>query len=235
MQLSRRDALAAVGVAAGVGGAGVAADRATDGAVRAAVMGEKERESLPAETRRTLRAAAEVVYPSAAENVDEFVESYARGRLAADPDRRPGIVDAAAALADAGETFHDARFADLDPERRDATLRSLGVDTAEPDADGTLAERVRYYVVNDLLYAFYASPAGGEFVGTPNPIGYPGGYRTTLSPDNERADPDETSDPTAETRSATDSMGENDAAITSDDRASDDPTQPAWLDGGRDG
>jgi hypothetical protein len=53
----------------------------------------------------------------------------------------------------------------------------MGADTADPDPDpdGTDAGRVRYYVVNELLYALYASPTGGELVGIENPRGYPGG------------------------------------------------------------
>jgi hypothetical protein len=34
---------------------------------------------------------------------------------------------------------------------------------------------VRYYVVDELLYAFYASPVGGGMAGIENPPGYPGG------------------------------------------------------------
>ncbi|MEA5408870.1 hypothetical protein VB773_15715 [Haloarculaceae archaeon H-GB2-1] len=47
--------------------------------------------------------------------------------------------------------------------------------TAEPNPDGTTAERVRYYLVNEPLYALYASPTGGTLVGIENPQGHPGG------------------------------------------------------------
>lgn len=196
MRLTRRDALAAVGVTAGVSAAAVGADRATDGTLREAVFGESEQEGLPEETRETLRATAAVVYPSEATGIEEFVAGYTAGRLASDPDRRPGLIDAARELFEAGETFHGEPFPALGTDRRDETLRSLGVDTAEPAAEGTIPERIRYYVVNDLLYAFYASPTGGELVGTPNPIGYPGGYRTALSGEHRRAEPADTRDPT---------------------------------------
>ena len=78
--------------------------------------------------------------------------------------------DALAALS-----WEDARFAALGADRRDTVLRQLGVHTADEDPDGTRAERIRYYVVNELLYALYASPTGGELVGIENPQGYPGG------------------------------------------------------------
>jgi hypothetical protein len=51
----------------------------------------------------------------------------------------------------------------------------MGVHTADEDPDGTTAERIRFYVVNELLFALYASPAGGRLVGIENPQGHPGG------------------------------------------------------------
>jgi hypothetical protein len=51
----------------------------------------------------------------------------------------------------------------------------MGVHTADPDSEGTDPERVRFHVVNELLYALYTSPTGGELVGIENPQGYPGG------------------------------------------------------------
>lgn len=191
MRLTRRDALAALGAAAGVG---VGVDVATDGAVREAVVGEES--GIDETTTETLVATATVVYPTAVTGVESFVARYTDGRLAAAPERRSAIRAAARELREAGEQFHGAKFAALSLERREETLRSLGVDTAEPVASGTLPERIRYYVVNDLLYALYASPTGGQLVGTPNPIGYPGGYQTALSDDNRRADPPEVRDPT---------------------------------------
>ena len=63
-------------------------------------------------------------------------------------------------------------------ETRDRLLRGIGVETADPVPDGTLTERVRFYLVNDLLFAFYASPTGGRLVGIENPIGHPGGIES---------------------------------------------------------
>jgi hypothetical protein len=42
--------------------------------------------------------------------------------------------------------------------------------------DGTAIERVNYHLVDELLFAFYASPRGGEMVGNTNPRGWPGGF-----------------------------------------------------------
>ncbi|MEZ3114867.1 gluconate 2-dehydrogenase subunit 3 family protein [Halobaculum sp. MBLA0147] len=206
MRLTRRDAAAAVAAAGAVVGGGLAVD-AADGdpveSVLSALDGDDggtgdETTGLDEEAVATLVAVGEVVYPSRAENVAEFVRTYTEGRLLADPERRERVATAVAELDEVARDWEDAPLVDLAPEVRDELLRELAVDTTEPDPEGTLPERVRYYVVNDLLYAFYASPTGGELVGTPNPIGYPGGYRTALSPDEVRADPEETRDPTAD-------------------------------------
>jgi len=55
----------------------------------------------------------------------------------------------------------------------------MTVDTAGPDPDGVAGERIRYYLVNELLYAFYASPTGAGLVGLENPRPIPAGRRRT--------------------------------------------------------
>jgi len=42
--------------------------------------------------------------------------------------------------------------------------------------DGTVPARIRYHLVNGLLYALFTSPVGTRLFGIRNPIGYPGGY-----------------------------------------------------------
>ena len=80
----------------------------------------------------------------------------------------------AVVVLDAGPRF-DRRVVDLPPADRDALLDQMSVDVADPDPDGVDRERVRYYVVNELLFALYATPTGGKLVGIENPQGYPGG------------------------------------------------------------
>jgi len=46
--------------------------------------------------------------------------------------------------------------------------------------------RVRYYLVNDLLFALYSSPTGGKLVGIENPQGHPGGTGSYQQPPNDR-------------------------------------------------
>jgi hypothetical protein len=160
MDLSRRDALAALAAAgvAGVAGAAALDDPAPPGD--------------DGDDRPALVAVAETVYPTAATGVDDFVETYVDGLPA---DRREDVLAAVADLDATARDWFDAPLADLDRPTRDRLLRDLGVDVADPDPDGYLSERLRFHVVNELLYAFYASPVGGRLVGIENPIAYPGG------------------------------------------------------------
>ena len=165
MQLSRRDAITALGaVGAGAGAAAYAARESDD---------PPSGESGP--DVETLTAVAEVVYPDEVTGLGSFIEAYARRRAAGDDEHARGVRAAVVELNDRAEAWYDAPFAELPVEDRDSLLREVGADTAEEVPDGTTAERVRYYVVNDLLLALYASPTGGELVGIENPQGHPGG------------------------------------------------------------
>lgn len=127
------------------------------------------------ETLEVLVATAEVVYPNDVEGVREFVETYALGRIRERPEYRRGVREAVETLETLTTLWYDDRYTELKPRERDALLHELGVNTAEEDPGGTDAERMRYYVVNDLLFALYSSPTGGELVGIENPQGHPGG------------------------------------------------------------
>jgi hypothetical protein len=175
MELTRRDALAAL-AAAGVGGAAVTvavsdgnerSEQTPDGAASDGPIGQAELD--------VLTAAAEVLYPSDVSGVDSFVETFVRGREGASPDHAAGVAEAARHVEEWSESWFDAGYASLTPERREAALERMDVRAADPDPDGSTAERIRYYVVNELLYALYASPTGGELAGIENPQGHPGG------------------------------------------------------------
>ncbi|MFB6308604.1 MAG: gluconate 2-dehydrogenase subunit 3 family protein [Haloarculaceae archaeon] len=162
--LTRRDALAAL-AAGSAGVAGIAALKRDD-----LTTGE-----LDEHDRRTLVAVAETVYPSAVDGIEPFVETYVAGRVDDDPDHAEGIVTAVERLDEYVGHWYDRQFVDLSADDRDDVLREMGVDVADSGPDGGDAERVRYYLVNDLLYALFTSPTGGELVGLENPQGYPGG------------------------------------------------------------
>ncbi len=172
-RLTRRDALAAL-TAAGVAGAGSYA-LTRDSADGGASPAPDESGPLGAHERETLTAVARVVYPEAVEGVEEFVRTYAAGRTGDRPERARAIADAVATLDERAGQRDGTPFADLSPGRRDELLSEMGVDVVDPDPDGIVAARIRYYVVNELLFALYASPTGGRLVGIENPQGHPGG------------------------------------------------------------
>lgn len=176
MELSRRDALAALS-AAGITVGGGAVLLADDGGEREAGR-EESAPPLGEDGFETLTAAAEVLYPEEVTGVDEFVERFVRGRAADQPDHADGIADAVAYLDDYTQAWFDERFADLDPESRAQALRRMNADTVDPDPGGSDEQRVRYFVVNELLFALYASPTGGKLVGIENPQGHPGGTQS---------------------------------------------------------
>lgn len=164
MELSRRDALVALGAAgAAAGGFGVVSYSGVAGGDPAPVV----------------RALAETVYPSEVTVDEQFVETYLRGRADGNGngDGGAGGLDVAALtrrLDGYARRERGAAFVDLAPDDREALLRDRGVDVVPPDPDGTATARLRF-LVDDLLYALYATPTGGKLVGNPNPTGYPGG------------------------------------------------------------
>ncbi|WP_254538080.1 gluconate 2-dehydrogenase subunit 3 family protein [Halomarina litorea] len=167
MTLSRRDALAALAgttlgaTALGYGPGALAADGADEPATDARVA--------------AATAVAAVVYPSAV-TVDA---SFVRRRVFGRPEPLPGHFDGLARAIDTVDEFCVARFdrpvAALDPADRHRALAQLGVYAVHANPEGSVAERVRYYLVNDLLYALFTHPTGGELLGNPNPPGWPGG------------------------------------------------------------
>ncbi len=175
--LTRRDAMAALtaaGVATTLGGTlswavlNEADDTATEG------FDERDRE--------TLLALAAHLYPSAVSGISEFVERYTVGRVRDRPEYAAGMREALAALDEYAVQWTDERFVDLDADRRGALLNSMGVTRATPEPDGLDPERIRFYLVNELLFAFYSSPTGGKLVGIENPQGHPGGTRSYRQP-----------------------------------------------------
>ncbi|MFB6305051.1 MAG: gluconate 2-dehydrogenase subunit 3 family protein [Haloferacaceae archaeon] len=170
MRLTRRDALAALAAAGVAGGGAVLLSERNGGTDAEGPLGDRAVE--------TLVAAAEVLYPSPVEDVAAFVRRYARGRAGDRPDHAAGMAEAAEYLDEYAASWHDDRFAALDAATRDDTLRRMGADAADPDPSGSDVQRVRYYVVDELLFALYASPTGGKLVGLENPRGHPGGIES---------------------------------------------------------
>ncbi|WP_423996180.1 gluconate 2-dehydrogenase subunit 3 family protein [Halorubrum trapanicum] len=183
MELTRRDAAAALAAIGATGGVALGVRRATDegsggqGGDDAAPAWDGEGTPGDEAVRTAMTAVARTVYPDAVSGVDAFVEAFLDGRLDGST-HGEGIRAAVAEAESAARSWYDAPVADLPPADRDALLRELGADVAEENPDGTTAERVRYYVVNELLLALYSSPTGGELVGIENPQGHAGGAKS---------------------------------------------------------
>ncbi|WP_435074999.1 gluconate 2-dehydrogenase subunit 3 family protein [Halorubrum sp. HHNYT27] len=173
MELTRRDAVAALAAVGATGGVALAARQGADGRGDG---GDGPRDgALPdAAVRASMVAVAAVVYPSEVDGIGAFVDRFLDGRLDGSP-HADGLRATVTELDDVARAWHDAPVAELSESDRDRLLREVGADVTDEDSTGTLAERVRYYVVNELLLALYASPTGGELVGLENPQGHPGG------------------------------------------------------------
>nr|WP_276261610.1 gluconate 2-dehydrogenase subunit 3 family protein [Haloglomus sp. DT116] len=135
--------------------------------------------------RETLVALAEHLYPSAVSGVPEFVERYTVGRVRDRPEYAAGMREALATLDGYALDWTGDRFVDLPPDRRGTLLSSMGVTVATPEPDGLDPERIRFYLVNELLFALYTTPTGGELVGIENPQGHPGGTTSYHRPPGE--------------------------------------------------
>lgn len=181
MELTRRDALVALAVVGGaVGGRSAIAARTRRGAAGSVgtPAGSTPGAGLGPPELETMVAIARVVYPTPITGIDEFVVTYLDGRERDRPAHAAAIARVIDRLDRLAREWHGAPVSDLDRETTDRLLREVGADTAAADPAGTTAQRVRYYLVNELLFALYASPLGGDLVGLENPQGHPGGLES---------------------------------------------------------
>jgi hypothetical protein len=134
----------------------------------------------------TLNALAEVLYPSSVEVTRGFIETSVLGRHIVDDSYLTGVREALSVVRTTSKRETGRKYAALDVGIRDDVLRETGASRAYADPEGTVAQRVRYYVVNGLLYALYATPKGAGLVGNENPMGYPGGTEVYQRPPPRR-------------------------------------------------
>lgn len=180
MKLTRRDAVAALAAAGAVGGGGLIARERLEGEgmdSSGIEDGPDEPVALTETDTAMLAAVARAVYPSEVTGIEDFVETYSRGRIdrVRDDAYRRGVSEALEYVNERARTWYGEPYLELDSETQASVLGEVGADFADPAPDGTDAERVRHFVVNEVLFALYASPTGGELVGLENPQGYPGG------------------------------------------------------------
>lgn len=134
---------------------------------------ERDTSALRDDELSTVAGVADVVYPTSVSISTEFLLGYAR-RL--DPSRMAEFRAVLRELNRESRVVFGMDFGDASDDEREALLRALGVDSTYPRPDGTLAGRIRYHVVNGLLYALFTTPSGTQLVGVDNPKGHPGGY-----------------------------------------------------------
>lgn len=175
MKLTRRDALAAVvATTAGV---------ATVGEVTDVLSNHESSEDVGAVVSG-LTAASEVVFPSQVEATDSFLQTYVLGREYEVDEYVAEATTALDALDRHSRTTYGSGFESLSQSQRDSLLRDIGAASVTPDPQGTETERIRYYVVDELLCALYTTPKGARLLGNENPPGYPGGTEAyTEGPD----------------------------------------------------
>lgn len=178
MKLTRRDALGALGAAGITSTAGCSSlvGSGTDGANGGGtVSGETE----PIEA---LLALTEVLYPSDVEVKEEFIDTYMFGRIHDEEELRAQLQAGVETLDSLAKDEHGAPFGVLDTEQRVSVIQATDLRTGASDHEGTDVERTNYYLIDELLFAFYGSPKGGELVGNTNPPGWPGGFGYSPEP-----------------------------------------------------
>lgn len=169
MELTRRDALRAMVVGGGAAGVSLF--------VSETVMDDQtttDETEYTDDDIETLYNVAEIVYPSKVEVTTEFIETYIR-RLG--PERQAALSRTITQLHSVTEARYGRSFGQSSSvSHRESMLKSLGVHRVESTPNGTVPERVRYHVVNTLLYALFTNPKGSRLVGIESPIGHPGGF-----------------------------------------------------------
>ena len=129
-----------------------------------------------------LATVATTLYPSDIADPEPIVNSY----ITSLPDSRIDAIATTIADLDTLATQHFGRSLDsLSTREVDALLRTIGAHRAQPVATGSVSERVRYHLINGLLISLFSQPAGSTLIDIGNPRGYPGGYATVLTTDEE--------------------------------------------------
>lgn len=164
MRLTRRRTLfglAGLGSALSVGAYDLTADAdAPEGAV----------------TRRDidgLLTVADAVHPSDPEDFDPILKRYVKRLSRA---RTRALLGTLSELDTLSRGQLGTPFRSLSAGEARRLLTALGVFRVQSRSTGTLAERVRFHLVNSALYAILTDPAGTEPFGIENPVGYPGGF-----------------------------------------------------------
>lgn len=173
MELTRRDALGALSAAGITALAGC--ESLTGGGPGEETASETEA-GANGPSMSGMMALAEVLYPSDAEVTEEFLGTFLYGRMVDEDAYRTEVEAGTETLDSLAEDAHGTPFAQLSADQRVGLIEDTDLRSGDSVADGTDVQRVNYHLIDELLFAFYASPTGGELVGNPNPRGWPGGF-----------------------------------------------------------
>lgn len=188
MELTRRDAVVAL-TALGIG-AGIIHRVDESDALTETGDNPNSREPTATEIQDNLNqyslALADTLYPTAVTPTEAFIETYILGRSLDDDAFRRELLGGFKTVDELARTRYDTRFPELSVDDRDAVLQEFGLEDAAPNPDpaADLRGRMRYYLIDEFLYALFTSPTGGSLVGTESPVGHPGGlasYQRGLS------------------------------------------------------
>ena len=164
IKLTKRDALAAL---AGLGMA--------IGLVQHRTHVHSLEEDIDQEDIQNLLAVCDVIFPRQVETTPEFVKTFVIGRIKFRPNYQKNLRASVSRINQVSNQKYGKDFYSLLFKTREKIFREMALDQVSPDPDGPMPNKVRYYVINELLFALYTSPIGGQLLGNENPIGYAGG------------------------------------------------------------
>lgn len=122
-----------------------------------------------------LLTAADVVFPVETRSKRSSISNYVDGL---NDDRTRALLGTLSGLDRAASRRFGSPFRSLSRGEAKRLFAVLGVDRVQSRPEGTLPERVRFHVVNSVLYALLTHPTGTESFDVGNPVGYPGGIPT---------------------------------------------------------
>jgi hypothetical protein len=160
MKLTRRDALSALAAAGITSTAGCAG------------LSDTNADASPMET---LVGVADVLYPSEVEPTEDFIETFMFGRITDEKAYRERLTAGIETLNGLADEEFGSPFLGLGADERVTLFEETALRSGESVPGGNDIEQLNYHVLDELLFAFYSSPKGGELVGNPNPRGFPGG------------------------------------------------------------
>lgn len=132
-----------------------------------------------------LLTVADVVHPAEPEGFEPVLARYV-ARL---PDhRRRALLGTLSELDAVSRRQFGTGFGSLSAPEARLLLEELGVDRVRSSPRGTLVERIRFHLVNSVLYALLTDPAGTAVLGIDNPVGHPGGFSSYTRRRTEGAD-----------------------------------------------